>query len=1287
MADIKAIITDAANRYGVDPETAIRMARIESGLNPRAQNPSSSAGGLFQFIDDTWKGYGQGRNKYDPYANADAGARLMRDNIRGLTRALGRAPSAGEIYMAHQQGLGGALTILKAPDRPAAEVLGRKAVQLNLPGERKGETDTISAGDFAQLWAKKIERAGGESLLSGGGVSNSLSPTSDYRVGDASNPATAPVTYGEIDTHKFVNDTTEMLRTEAAEKKAKAEAPGFVDAVGMAISNTWSVAAPFKALGYQTPDPNFKVTPELLKERAAEIPNEQLEEFADAVSEEHFEAIKTRILKQMETDQKLASLGGKGIALQFGTALLDPGAIAATVAIGAATGGLGLPAAVASRFGRAGTIALGAAEGVAGNLAVDLPLMATNPMMGKSDLMYSIGSGIVLGGAFSAFRKGAPMLEAENAQMDAIGHQMQREAVESAAPQGSSVGAAQAGADVPTYRTDDRDNHRFWKKIDENFELVYGRPRFDLSAQLMKSGVPMVRSLGNYLVENAVGNRKGKVTVISASETQRRLQRVSTYKWAKAYGDAWDKYKKRKGVSLWNATDEQRKFSEQITAWQRAKGIDKEAFDPEVREAGAQFNAVMRDWWAKAREEGITRSEMGVDGYVPRIPHLERSRELVHRFGYDRTGSDNRDGLTALFTASIKKAQPDIDDKLARKMGYAILDRMNKLSAGQEIGMARGLAAEDMDDFRAFLSDVRLQDGGAMFSEAEIEDAMNALTKSRTKDAEAGGNSRLQHRVLLDETHSMVVRDRYGVPQEVSIKDFYVNDANLLMHTYNRTMSGQIALARVKVPHPENPGEWLIDGIRNQSDFNRLVEQVKGVANEEAKIDPSKVNVEKDIDNLRFAYNAVAGIPNWNQSSDWARTLRALRDYNFTRLMGQVGFSQIPEIARVASQSGIKSFAAGMPSFRQLLKLAREGRLGDDLGDELDAIGAFGTDHVTSRFSPQMDDFGIPTHLRSTTPLAKTLDQLDPKLKAINHGVSMVSGMAPINAVFQRWASRAFAVKFVNMAKFGDKVNMDRLKLLGLTADDAELIFKNIRAHASFKGGVQRGSKLEALGIAKWDGKAAAAFESAMFRASRSMILENDVGQFAKWMSSPLGQTVLQFRSFAVGAWTRALMQGLNMRDMEAFMGMMGAMFLGTLTYIGQTHLNTLGDKDRDKKLKERLSLHNLALAGFQRTSESSLVPIPIDAAAALVSGETVFDFRSTGLKTDPMSVFGNPTGDLITTAFQGAQGVVTAIGGDDYSQPDARKLFQAAPGQRIVGMQWFFNWLASGLPQRELRD
>ncbi len=223
------IITDAANRYGVDPDTLLRTARMESNLNPKIQNPTSSAGGLFQFIDSTWRSYGQGKNKFDAYASADAGARFMRDNVQGLTRALGRAPTAGETYMAHQQGLGGAITILKDPNANAVARLGRQQVALNLPSSRKGETDTITAGQFAQLWADKIGGAGAGPLYSGGATSNSMSTTSDYKVGDANNAQVAPVVYGEVDTNRFISDAQQQQKDREVAEKAEKDSPGFFE--------------------------------------------------------------------------------------------------------------------------------------------------------------------------------------------------------------------------------------------------------------------------------------------------------------------------------------------------------------------------------------------------------------------------------------------------------------------------------------------------------------------------------------------------------------------------------------------------------------------------------------------------------------------------------------------------------------------------------------------------------------------------------------------------------------------------------------------------------------------------------------------------------------------------------------------------------------------------------------------------------------------------------------------------------------------------------------------------
>lgn len=144
------LIGAAAQRHGQRPEDLLRVGQIESSLNPNAKNPNSSAGGLFQFIDSTAGRYGL-TNKFDPAASADAAARLMRDNAAYLTPRLGRAPTGAELYLAHQQGAGGAAKILSNPAGDAAATVGGAAVSLN--GGRPGMTNA----DFANIWARKFD--------------------------------------------------------------------------------------------------------------------------------------------------------------------------------------------------------------------------------------------------------------------------------------------------------------------------------------------------------------------------------------------------------------------------------------------------------------------------------------------------------------------------------------------------------------------------------------------------------------------------------------------------------------------------------------------------------------------------------------------------------------------------------------------------------------------------------------------------------------------------------------------------------------------------------------------------------------------------------------------------------------------------------------------------------------------------------------------------------------------------------------------------------------------------
>jgi hypothetical protein len=78
------IIHKWADYYGVDKDLAVRIAFAESGLNCSVQNKSSSAGGLFQFINSTFlntqKRLGKPQDisrKYDCDENAELGIYLL----------------------------------------------------------------------------------------------------------------------------------------------------------------------------------------------------------------------------------------------------------------------------------------------------------------------------------------------------------------------------------------------------------------------------------------------------------------------------------------------------------------------------------------------------------------------------------------------------------------------------------------------------------------------------------------------------------------------------------------------------------------------------------------------------------------------------------------------------------------------------------------------------------------------------------------------------------------------------------------------------------------------------------------------------------------------------------------------------------------------------------------------------------------------------------------------------------------------------------------------------------
>lgn len=216
-ASLAGTIRQAAAATGTSFGYLVAAAKIESNLNPSAAAPTSSARGLYQFIEQTWLGtvkeagaaFGYDRyanaitrnasGRYqvadpalrreilqlrsDPAANAAMAGVLTRSNSFKLTGVLGRRPTEGELYIAHFLGAGGASRLISGtksnPQAIAADMFPRAAAaNRSIFYDRSGRARSVSQvySDLTGRYAVAANSMAARSVMSAAGTLPAMLP-------------------------------------------------------------------------------------------------------------------------------------------------------------------------------------------------------------------------------------------------------------------------------------------------------------------------------------------------------------------------------------------------------------------------------------------------------------------------------------------------------------------------------------------------------------------------------------------------------------------------------------------------------------------------------------------------------------------------------------------------------------------------------------------------------------------------------------------------------------------------------------------------------------------------------------------------------------------------------------------------------------------------------------------------------------------------------------------------------------------------------------------------------
>lgn len=1078
------------------------------------------------------------------------------------------------------------------------------------------------------------------------------------------------------------------------EAKKQSEKISLTEGVSLAIQQEQILPSILRAANHQELDPNydFRFTEDEFKEVTQGINPDYWDNFANASSKAQAYQIREKILQAQDANQKLETLGWKGTGLRVAAALTDPVALVAD----GVTFGVARPFIYANKASRASKYIKSGLVGAGQAGLISAPVLAADPTRDLDELGYIMAAGGAITAGLTRFLAPKhPNIAEFEAKSQKFANSIERTSLENDGYKITPEGERYFGAkqefninkninevdelykdqlkNIPTKELkysqqeldtiksikegfgDDELLNNFFDRIDQTPGTANPlKVRLDKSFVLRRSENPLMRSAAEKIAEDPVGNIDKSTSILTADIHKNNYAATKMTQFYKEYEPAFNDFLKETGRSTnfvkYNYNDRV-EFAKLVSNAVRGEGTELKSVIRGSEASKKLFKSFLDD----GKKYNVKGMEDIIDNqnYFPRHHSISKYQDIQEKIG--------QPNLVKFLSNSLVKGSTNLTEESALKIANNIFKIVTRSKLRDGFAINRLLKSTDETDLKNLIKDY------TNLEEADINDLVKALVKDRKPNLPA----RLRRRASFDESHEEVING-----YRVKFSDLLNNNTESVVGGYIHQLSGHIALARM--------------GIKSKEDYSKILNRVidgynlpEVAAKYKGRVGEIKKKFE--IETLDTIHKNILGIPTEADiTGTYATIARNIRKYNYANIFNQIGFAQLPELANVIANAGIKSFIKYIPEFKNILIRTKSGKLKNEFLDEIETIiSGTGSNRLVDSVINRTDDFAGAT--TSVGKIEKTLD-------IATRITSDFSGFHVVDTFSRRLATVSAFDKLARHAVGELKLSASdiaRYKNIGFTDADLQAVLKNIREKSSFVEGGLTGRKIRRLNVDQWEDQDLVNRMSLyMSRHLKRVIQEVNYGEMvAIGADSTTGKLLLQFRNFMLNAYGKQLVHGLHMRDFTAFSAAMTSTFLASLVYVAQTYVQSIGKGKTQKEdfLDKQLDPANIAKAAFQRSTYSTLFPTLIDTGAYLSGFNPLFNYRTTGL--DINIITGNPTYSLFTNASSAVRNTGKAIFDDqyDFSKADANKWLRILPYQNMLGIKNVMQYLIdrSDLPEK----